>query len=151
MSPSGVVTQFPGGNLIIGRVADGPDDSFVLTGMNKELQNEVFQATTAGALTREQVPAAISGSFNTYLGSDDGSLWFTNEYGNISGTITIGQITKHGVATSYDLSQVVHRDSSDMGSMALGDDGNLYVLDSFQAKSGQLEAKVYRLEPSSIP
>ena len=151
MSPNGAVTQFRGGDLIIGRVADGPGDSFVLTGMNKELQNEVFQTTTAGALTQEKIPAAISGSFNTYLGSDDGSLWFTNEFGNTSATTTIGQITKHGGATSYDLSQVAHRDSSDMGSMALRDDGNLYVLDSFQAKSGQSEAKVYRLEPSSIP
>ena len=32
----------------IGRVADGPGDSFVLTGMNEERQNEVFRATTAG-------------------------------------------------------------------------------------------------------
>ncbi len=148
MSPSGVVTRLPFHQVIIGRVEDGADGSFVLTGQNSTFEQEVFHATTAGAVTRDRIPAAISGAFNTYLGAADGSLWFTNEFGNVTGAITIGRMTEQGVATSYNLSHVVHNSTADLDSMAIGQDGNLYVLDTFQAKGGLFVARVYRLSPS---
>ena len=151
MSPSGVVTKVPFHQLIIGRASDLPSGGFALTGMNRSLDQEVYQTTTAGAVQHVHIPASISSSFNTYLGSADGSLWFTDEFGNISGRITIGRITKHGVVTSYNLSRVVHNSSADLSSMAIGQDGNLYLLDSFQQKNSPFVARVYRLSPHDIP
>jgi hypothetical protein len=49
------------------------------------------------------------------------------------------------------LTRVVHNSSADLSSMAIGQDGNLYLLDSFQPKNGPFVARVYRLSPHEIP
>ena len=91
--------------------------------------------------TRYKIPAAISSSFGTYLGSADGSLWFSNE----TGPPRIGLIKARGAARSINLSSLV-RYRFPFVAMAQGEDGNLYLLDN-----GNKTATVYRLEPNKIP
>ena len=146
MTPSGVVTQFPiPGHLDWAQVANGPNGSLIVTGPNAKGQNEVFSVTTADAVTHDKVPAAISDAFFVYLGSADGSLWFTDE----SGSFQIGQITASDVATSHDLSHVIRARQNLVPSMALGQDGNLYLLNN--AVGMNMTARVYRLSPSELP
>jgi streptogramin lyase len=142
MSPSGVVTQFPIGTLKSANVANGSNGSLILTGQDAQGRNEVFRVSTAGALTRDKIPAAISDDFGTYLGPADGSLWFANE---ASGAIELGRITASGAATSYNLSGSVRR-RFPFNATALGQDGNLYLL-----ANGNITARVYRLSPSELP
>lgn len=141
MSPSGVVTDFPVGQVFNEDVANGPNDSLILTGQTAKGRNEVFRVSTAGALTPYKIPAAISNAYGTYLGAADGSLWFSNE----SGPNKLGRITASGVATSYNLSGFV-RSQFPLDSVAVGDDGDLYVLDNANTNS-----TVYRLSPSKLP
>ena len=148
MSPSGVVTEFPIHKLFDGVVQEGPNGSFIMTALSNDLtQNEVFQVSTAGAMTPIKIPAAISNSFRTYLGSADGSLWFSD---GISGSFEIGRITASGVATSYNLSSFVPHRQHYADSMALGQDGNLYVLDNVFGVGIKNPATVYRLSPSEL-
>jgi hypothetical protein len=76
------------------------------------------------------------------VGPADGSLWFANE---ASGAIELGRITASGAATSYNLSGSVRR-RFPFNAMALGQDGNLYLL-----ANGNITARVYRLSPSELP
>ena len=71
-------------------MANGPNGSLIVTGHNAKGQNEVFRVSTAGAVTRYKIPAAISNAFETYLGPADGSLWFTDA---VSAPFKIGRIT----------------------------------------------------------
>ena len=142
MSPSGVVTHFPIAKLDYVDLANGPSDSLIMTGQNTKGRNEVFRVSTAGAVTRYKVPAAISNAFGTYLGPADGSLWFANES---SGAIELGRITASGKATSENLSRLVRR-RFPFDAVVLGQDGNLYAL-----ANGNINAKVYRLSPSELP
>jgi streptogramin lyase len=152
MSPNGVATQVPFPDLEWGSVANGPSGSLIVTAQNKRGQNEVFQVSTAGAVTRLKIPAAISNTFYEYLGPADGSLWFTDEYSVVYGPITIGRIKASGAAKSFDLSTSFRGHVREVGSMAVGPDGNMYVLDSFAANAGGFDdATVYRLSPSKIP
>ena len=75
----------------------------------------------------------------------------SDKFGKVTGRITIGRITKHGVVTSFNLSGVVHNSSADLSSMAIGQDGNLYLLDSFQPANRPFVTRVYRLSPNQIP
>ncbi len=151
ISPNGVVTRFPIGKLTFATVANGPNGSLIVNGQNAQGQYEVFGVSTAGATTRYKIPAAVSNSFLAYLGPADGSLWFTDEYGSIFGAITIGRITGTGVAGSYNLSRFVRGHLREVGSMALGQDGNLYVLDTFVPNpEGYDDATVYRLSPTKL-
>ncbi len=152
ISQSGVVTKFAVGNLFGGNVANGPNGSVIVTGHNSNGQNKVFRVSATGAVTRYKFPAAISSAFETYLGPADGSLWFTD---GISTPWKIGQITARGVATSHNLSHFVRARRNGVGSMAVGQDGNLYLLDNIGLFSGitvyRPTATVYRFSPSELP
>ena len=146
MSPSGVVTQFPIRSQSAGEVGNGPNGSLIVTAQNAKGQNEVVRVSTAGAVTPYRVSAAISDAFSTYLGSADGSLWFADE----GPAFKIGRITGRGVATSYNLSRFVRGRQNNINSMAVGPDGNLYVLDD--SGEGLISPSVvYRLVPSKLP
>ncbi len=148
MSPSGAVTQFPMRDLFTGSVDNGLSASLVVSALGNNLsQNEVLQVSTAGAIARNKIPAAISDSFRTYLGPADGSLWFSD---GISTSFKIGRITASGVATSYNLSKFVPLRQHFVDSMALGQDGDLYVLDTVLGKNDKFTATVYRLSPSEL-
>ena len=127
ISPSGVVKKFSIADLLGGSVANGPNGSIIVTGHNSNGQNEVFRVSATGAVTRYKIPAAISNAFETYLGSADGSLWFTDA---VSTPLKIGRINTGGEATTHNLSQFVRARRNGIGSMALGQDGNLYFLDN---------------------
>jgi streptogramin lyase len=148
MSPSGVVTQFPVGKLLSGDVANGPNSSLILTGPNTKLQNEVFDVSTTGAVTRYKIPAAESNAFQGYVGSADGSLWF---YNGFSANFKIGRISASGVATSYNLSNIVRGQPHIMNSTAIGQDGNVYMLDIVIGPRAKITTTVYRLSPSELP
>ncbi len=148
MSPSGVVTRFPMRNVFVGEVENGPNGGLILDGLKNDLvQNEVVQVSTSGAITRDKIPAAISNAFRTYLGPADGSFWFSN---GISGSFQIGRVTASGVATSYNLSKLVPERQHFVDSMALGQDGNLYVLDNGLGEFAQNTTTVYRVMPSEL-
>ncbi len=149
MSPSGVVSRFPIRSQAPGapgEVGNGPNSSLIVTVENAKGRNEVFQVSTAGAITRYKVPEAISDAFSNYLGSADGSLWFADT----SGAFKLGRITASGVATTYNLSKLVHSRFHDFDSMAVGPDGNLYVLDPALPAVNHTTT-VYRLSPSELP
>ncbi len=135
MSPSGVVTEFPIDKLVAGHVASGPNGALIVTGQNAKGQNEVFSVSTSGAVTRDKIPTAISNDFSNDLGSADGSLWFTS----LTGAGKVGQITATGAAKSYSLFARGRR--HDVSSMAVGQDGNPYLL---------VAGTVYRLSPSNL-
>ncbi len=147
MSPSGVVTRFPLPKLTVGIVANEPDGNLIVTGPNIEQQNEVFSVSTAGAITRYKIPAASANAFENYLGPANGSLWFDN---GLSANLKIGQITASGVATSYNLPDIVRGRQHVLYSAAVGGDGNLYVLDTIFGARG-ITSAVYRLSPSKLP
>ena len=100
-----------------------------------------------------KIPAAISNAFQTYLGQADGSrFWFTDA---VSTPLKIGRITARGVATSHNLSQFVRARQNGIGSMALGQDGNVYLLDNIGGVFSGITvdrptATVYRLSPSKL-
>jgi virginiamycin B lyase len=142
MSPSGVVTQFPTGNMDLGSVANGPNGSIIVIGQkNHGLRSEVFRVSTAGAITRYKIPAAISNAFSAYLGPADGSLWFTD------GESKIGRITASGVATSYNV--FVGGRQHYVNSMAVGQDGNAYLFASVYGTRGYAPV-VYRFSPREL-
>ena len=130
---------FPGRCTFRATVANGPNGSLIMTGQTSNGQNEVFSVSTAGAVTRYKIPAAISNAFGTYLGAADGSLWFANE----SGAPKIGRIKASGVATSYNLSKFV-RSRFPFDAMA-PDRMVTCTLDN-----GNTTATVYRLSPSKL-
>ena len=142
MSPSGVVTQFPIHSQYTGETGNGPNGSLIVTVQNSRRQNEVFDASTVGAITRYKIPARISDAFVNYLGPAEGSLWFAVGIGSFR----IGRITTSGLATSYNLSHFVRGREHFGDSMAPAEDGNLYVLDNTNTT-----ATVYRLVPSELP
>jgi hypothetical protein len=148
MSPSGVVTRVPIGHLVDPVVSNGLNGSLIVTGLNARGQDEVLQVTTAGAITRDKIPAATSQVFRNELGAADGSLWFSR---GGSGTFEIGQITASGVATSYNLSNFVPGRDNLAESMALGQDGNLYVLNNVFGGSLITPTTLYRISPSELP
>ena len=152
ISPSGVVKKFAIADLFGGSVANGPNGSIIVTGHNGKGQNEVFRVSATGAVTRYKIPAAISNAFETYLGPADGSLWFMDA---VSTPLKIGRITARGVATSHNLSQFVRARRNGIGSMALGQDGNVYLLDNIGGVFSGITvdrptATVYRLSPSEL-
>ena len=149
ISPSGVVTEFPFANLISGTVANGPVGSLIVTGLNNHDQTEAFRVSTAGGITRYKIPEAISKTFVAYMGAADGSLWFSEAY---PGALKIVRITAGGAVTSYKLSRFVHGLQHISDSMAVGQDGSLYVLDSsgFGGPLWNQSETVYRLSPSEL-
>ena len=152
ISPSGVVKKFAIADLLGGSVANGPNGSIIVTGHNSNGQNEVFRVSATGAVTRYKIPEAISNAFETYLGPADGSLWFTDA---VSTPVKIGRINTGGVATTHNLSQFVRARRNGIGSMALGQDGNLYLLDNIGGVFSGITvdrptATVYRLAPSEL-
>ncbi len=154
MSPSGTAaTPVEVSNLQYGNVADGPGSTLIVSGQTKSGRSEVFQVSTAGAVTRFKIPAASSNGFYDYLGAASGSLWFTSEYAAINGSLKIGRITQAGSVRSYNVSKFFRGHGRAVGSMALGTDGNMYVLDTF-APNPEAEvwdnATVYRISPSKI-
>jgi streptogramin lyase len=140
MTPSGVVTQFPIGNVDFGSVANGLDGSLILTGQTPKGQHEVFRVATTGAITQYKIPAAMSKAFGTYLGAADGSLWFANE----SGVPRLGRIAASGAVASYHFSARTPG-GFPVDAIAVGEDGNLYALDN-----GNKSAIVYRILPSRL-
>jgi streptogramin lyase len=141
ISPSGVVTRLPVGNLTYPSVANAPDGSLIVSEQGAGGRNAVFRVSATGALTREKIPASISGAFLNELGPADGSLWFAN---GESAPLRVGRITASGAATAYKLSGFP---SSPFAiSMAPGRDGNLYLLAKAEGN-----AIVYRLSPSELP
>jgi streptogramin lyase len=148
MSPSGVVTDFPVPELSEPSVGNEPNGTLVVYGQTLSGQNEVFQVSTAGAVTRYKIPAANSGAFLIYQGWGDGSLWFTNDSLK---ELKIGRITVSGKATSYYLPNFDRGRADIIQGMALGQDGKLYLLDQVTERSGQQFATVYRLSPSKLP
>ncbi len=54
------------------------------------------------------------------------------------------------MATSYNLSKFVPLRQHFVDSMALGQDGDLYVLDTVLGTNGKFTATVYRLSPSEL-
>lgn len=129
MTPGGVVTQFPNRRLISGTVADGLDGNLILTGQTAEGQNKVFQVSPAGVVTRYRVPAAGPDGLLTDLGAADGSLWFLDQAGMIdSETLTLERSPASGAARSYELPDPAPGAVATAASMAVGPDGNLYVL-----------------------
>jgi streptogramin lyase len=145
MTPNGVVTHFATPGHISGAVvASGPSGNLVLLGQNPGGQNEVFRVSTAGGITRFKIPAAISSVFSNYVSSADGSVWFADIPG-----VTIGRITASGPARAYNLIKAIGRGIHDFESMALGPDGELYLLDNFNTMhlSG---ARIYRISPTEL-
>ena len=155
LSPSGVVTRFRIPDLhTAAQVANGPNGSLIVTGLNRKFKDEVFSVTAADAVTRDAVPQAISKAFFKILGSADGSLWLTSAGFQ---TFKLGEITASGVATSYDLSSFIPGRQNFGTSMVLGQDGNLYLLDSDMGTNEVsdglpiIPTTVYRLSPSQLP
>jgi streptogramin lyase len=153
MSPSGVVTKFRIGDLYGGNAASGPNGSLILTAENSDEHNEVLRVSAKGAIEHLKIPAAISSAFATYLGSADGSLWFAD---GVSSPLKIGQITPAGKAVSHNLSTVLGAQKNGIGSMAIGQDSDLYLLDNIAGVDAGIAwyrntATVYRLSPSSLP
>jgi virginiamycin B lyase len=144
MTPNGAVTDLPVRSTDWGEVGNGPNGNLIVTMLSANWRNEVFQVTTAGALMRYNIPAAVSEAFAHYVGAADGSLWFTDGFGSPK----IGLITARGVIRSYKLFRVVHG-INDLGSMALGTDGNLYLLDDVVRGAIDIPT-LYRLTPSEL-
>lgn len=144
MTPSGAVTRFRiPGQVERAQVADAPDGSLIVTGQTPMGLDEVFDATTAGALTREPIPSAIAGAFFVDLGPADGSLWFTTDG---IGAFQVGRIAADGAATSEDLSGFVPGRTNFVTSMAVGQDGDLDLLDNL----GGMSSTVYRVAPGAL-
>ncbi len=151
MSSNGVADQVPLASLRWGTVANGPGGTMIVTAQNARQQNEVFQVSTTGSVSRYKIPAAISSTFYDYLGPAGGSLWFTDEYSVVYGPIKIGRISTSGKAMSFNVSSDFRGHVRAVGSTALGADGNMYVLDSFAPNPESFDgATVYRLSPSKI-
>jgi streptogramin lyase len=144
MTPSGALTQLPIQSTDFGQVGNGLNGNLVVTVQNANSRNEVYKLTTAGALRRYKIPAAASPAFAHYVGAADGSLWFTEGIGSPK----IGLITAGGAIRTYKLPHV-RSGINDLGSMALGQDGNLYLL-NFAVRGAQASATLYRLTPSEL-
>ncbi len=98
-----------------------------------------------------KISAANTSAFFDYLGPASGSLWFTSEFAAINGPLKIGRITQAGSVRSYDVSKFFRGHARAVGSMALGSDGDMYVLDTFAPNpEGWYNATVYRISPASI-
>ncbi len=133
MSPSGTApTPITVANLQWGLVADGHAGTLVVSGQTTSLRSEAFQVSTAGAVTRYKISAANTSAFFDYLGPASGSLWFTSEFAAINGPLKIGRITQAGSVRSYDVSKFFRGHARAVGSMALGSDGDMYVLDTLR-------------------
>jgi streptogramin lyase len=144
MTPSGAVTGLPIQSKDWGQVGNGLNGNLVVTVLNANSRDEVYKLTTAGALRHYKIPAAVSQSFAHYVGAADGSLWFTDGFGSPQ----IGVITAGGAIRSYKLPDADHG-LNDLGSIALGHDGNLYVLD-YDIRGAHASATLYRLTPSEL-
>jgi streptogramin lyase len=144
MTPSGAVTQFSIRSKDWGEVGNGANGNLVVTVLNANRRDEVYNLTTAGTLRSYKIPTAVSQAFAHYVGAADGSLWFTDGLGSPK----IGVITAGGAIRSYKLPDVVHG-LNDLGSMALGQDGNLYLLD-YATRGAQASATLYRVTPSEL-
>ena len=145
MSPTGVVTDIPIAKFISGIVSNGPTGSLIVTGITKRLQNEVFEVSTAGAVARYKIPAADSNGGLVYLGPADGSNWFADQ----SSSLKIVQSPVSGVASAYTLPSRGQGGLGSLGSMAVGQDGNLYVLNYGFAALGD-NTTIFRLTPSEL-
>jgi hypothetical protein len=146
MTPSGAVTQLPIQSDDWGQVGSGLNGNLIAIVQRANWRNEVYHVTPAGALRRYNIPAAASDAFSVYLGAADGSLWFTDGFGSPK----IGLITAGGAIRSHNLSHVVQRGNGYLESMALGQDGNLYLLD-YDIRGAQApSATLYRLTPSEL-
>jgi hypothetical protein len=75
-------------------------------------------------------------------------LWFND---GDSAAFTIAQITATGRASTYKLSKPVSGRQHFGGSMAVGQDGNLYVLDNVLGNAFATHATLYRVSPSKLP
>ena len=151
MSPSGVVTPFPLGNLYGASVANGQNGSLIVTGEQRTKGNErdvVFNVSTTGAVTPYKLPAAKWHPFETYQISADGSLWLTDVAGLEPGEI--GRITASGAATAYSLSHFAPASVDGVDSMAVGPDSKLYVLADVTSGLGY-EERLYRFSPNVLP
>jgi streptogramin lyase len=145
MTPSGAVTQLPIQSDDWGQVGNGLNGNLIAIVQRANWRNEVYHVTPAGALRNYNIPTSVSDAFSEYLGAAEGSLWFTDGLGSPE----IGLITAGGVIKSYNLSHVVQRGDGDLESMALGQDGNLYLLD-YDIRGAQRSATLYRLTPSEL-
>ena len=158
ITPAGLVTEFPPIPVPAGKEAEGfsivsgPGGdlwfgySVVDSKLQSQVQNEVFKVSTAGAIRRYWLPTAVSSGVLTYLGSADGSLWFADE----SGVLKLDRSTASGVATSYKLPSFAQGAIAFEASMAVGQDGNLYVLDNGVGSLGD-STTVDRVSPSKLP
>jgi hypothetical protein len=144
MTPSGAVTQFPIPSKYFGQIGNGANGNLVVTVQNANSRVEVYNLTTAGALRRYKIPGTVSQAFAHFGGAADGSLWFTDGFGSPE----IGVITAGGAIRSYKLPDAFHG-LNDLGSMALGQDGNLYLLD-YATRGAQASATLYRVAPSEL-
>jgi streptogramin lyase len=142
MSPSGVLTRVPVGKLYSATVGNEPGGSLIVNALTAKGQRAVFDVSTSGVIARDKVPAAISSAFLIYLGAADGSLWFTD------GTGKIGRITPNGVATAYN--RFVRGRGVYVDSMAVGRDGNLYVLADGFGTLAHPAATVFHFLPSKL-
>ncbi len=145
LSPAGAVTEFPINHAAYAKVGNGPHGTLIVTAANAKGQNVVDRVSTAGTITPYKLPAAIASAFYTYLGSADGSLWFSTLNG-----YAIGRINPKGVATAYSLTESIPR-----GTVAnpipkwtaLSQNGDVDVLEI----GVWLKSMVYRLAPSTLP
>ena len=149
LSPSGAVTTFPfgKGKVLAGMVANGSTDNLVAMAVEGNFQGGfhdlVYSVTTADAFTPYKIPKAISYSPMRYLGSADGSLWFTDG----SAALKLVQIASTGAVTSY---KFLGGQNHLSDSMAVGQDGNLYVLDDTLGDTAVTTTTIYRVTPGEL-
>jgi streptogramin lyase len=141
MTPDGAVSYFRVSVINPASVGTASKPSLVLTGINAKEQAEAFKVSPSGAMAQYKLPHGISGAFATYLGAADGSLWFSSG----TGPTRLGRITARGMAVSYNVSKAIPG-YSNIGSMAVGQDGNLYLVDI-----GNSATELYRVSPRKLP
>ncbi len=143
MTPSGAVTQLSFPKVKWVNLGNGPGNGLIASGPIDSAVRQVYSVSAAGTVTRDKIPAAVARGILNYLGPADGSLWFSDD----SKLLELDRITASGVVTSY---RFLRAQNAYGEAMAVGGDGNLYVLVSFFGKGENTPATLYRVSPSEL-
>jgi streptogramin lyase len=147
LTPSGAVSEFPvpgaGGFVSLFHITAGPDGALWFTGFNPP--GHLYRASTDGNVTEVAqggvTPGFPSGNIEDVVTGPDGNLWATRPFQNPADELIrvtpVGAITGFGGAAGLS-------DDATLRSIAVGDDGNLYITDSGQGEDPPGPARVWR-------
>ena len=123
ISPSGTITEFPGGWGPLGITA-GPDGNLWFTDNDNSV---IGRISPSGTITYFPLPTYTSGPLGITAGPD-GNLWFTESYGKI------GRISPSGTITEFSAPAVC---PLGLG-IAAGPDGNLWFTECYANEIGRI-------------